>query len=512
MYPGQFNLHTTDKNAMIIPPSNDFYHQPYILKLRNQSVFLDQIQGKEPSNDSYLLQNSERSQYQIIQSKMQELENLSLKQHQEFLSREIQQQQKELSKLWKFCQNHLLPPVTKPKQSALTDQEFQDPQYQNGFETKRAQSFEYQYPFKYDNQSDSISYKNTNRNQKQIRIRQKNSREFQNQQEEFSYLQLPYTKKNPTFRENKLKYRKKRSHLKISRLKVYFLFILAYIRWTKNYRQKRNQKIQLLKQMRQKYTICLEKIANQNVLVCKLIIKQWISKIIDPLFKSFSSNQFIQQSNENSDNPNSPSSIQNRQHQFIQLTNQVMKNMEKITEKDQIPEIIQTSLFLSLFKSQNNKAPIFVSKRTKYYTKNTIKIGNYQEKLIISEYFIFRLLAQHLIDSSNHIVYQNINHKMLCKFIILAILGILQIIFQDYFSELKQYDEPSTQLFQRRIKISKSQDISIITDDNIDQQQSLIYGLHDRQNFQNIIEKNQEWLLEIYTKFSKILSNLHSIL
>ncbi|CAD8147791.1 unnamed protein product [Paramecium octaurelia] len=190
----------------------------------------------------------------------------------------------------------------------------------------------------------------------------------------------------------------------------------------------------------------------------------------------------------------------------------IFKKYGKIYRKDKIPELIQTSLFLSLFKSQNNKAPIFVATRSKYYTKNTIKIGSYQEKLIISEYFIFRLLTQHLIESSNQMVYQYLNHKMLCKFMILSILGILQILFQDFFSELKQYDEPSTELFQRRVKISKSQDISIITDDNIDQQQSLIYGLHDRQNFHNIIEKHSEWLQDICTRFSKILQNLHSIL
>ncbi|CAD8167901.1 unnamed protein product [Paramecium pentaurelia] len=358
----------------------------------------------------------------------------------------------------------------------------------------------------------SYSYNHTNRSYRPSRIQSRNSREFQKYQEDSSQLQLPNFRIKSTPREYQIPYRTKRYHLNVSRIKVLFLYILAYIRWSRNYRQKRVLKLQQLKQIRQKYTKCLETISNQDVLLCKGIIKQWICNIIDPLIKSCSTKQFILQSNENSKNPNSENSIQCRQNQLMLLTNQILNNMEKFTEKDKIPELFQTSLFLSLFKSQNIKAPLFVAKRTKYYTKNTIKIGIYQEKMIISEYFIFRLLISNLIESSNNMIYQNINHKMQCKFIILAIMGILQILYQDYFSELKQLDQPSTELFQRRIKISKQQDISIIIDDNIDQEESLIFGLHSKKHFENLMEKNQEWLQEICLKFAKILNNLHSIL
>ncbi|CAD8062260.1 unnamed protein product [Paramecium sonneborni] len=519
LQPGQFNLHVTDKNSVLSPRQNDLYHQPYVIKLRNKPILLDSsLLGKETLTDSYLSQTNEHSENQLLKQKLCELENQSLKQQNQFLSRELGQRQKEISKLLKICKNQYLPQVNKHKITPFFEQECSEylPSsvifYQNGIDTKRTQSYDYQYSQRNDNQSETNSYKHTNRNIRPSRIQSRNSRELQNYQEDHSNLQLPSVHMRTTSRENQISNRKKRYLKNNSRLRVYLIFILAYVRWCLVYRQKRNKKMQQLKLIRQKYTKCLDNIANQDVLICKDIIRQWISNITDPLIKSFSSHQLIQQANENSKNPNSAISIQARQKQLILLTNNFLTNMEKITEKDKMPELVQNSLFLSLFKSQNVKAPLFVAKRTKYQTKNTLKIGNYQEKMIIGEYFIFRLLAFHLIEVSNNIVYQNMNHKMHCKFLILAILGILQIQFQDYFSELKQLDEPSTKLFQRRIKISKSQDISIITDENIDQEESLIFGLHDRQNFINIMEKNQEWLQEICIKFGKILNNLHSIL
>ncbi|CAD8155893.1 unnamed protein product [Paramecium octaurelia] len=520
LQPGQFNLHITDKNAVFSPRQNDHYHQPYALKLKNKAIQLDSTQyEKDVQIDSHVSQTNELSQNQLLKLKMYELENLSLKQQNELLSREIGHKHKEISKLIKICQYPHLPPVIKPKQYTFLDQEFQEylPStsglYQNGQDSKRAQSYDYQNQQKNDSYSDSISYYHTNRSYRPSRIQSRNSREFQKYNEDPSQLQLPNLRVKSTPREQyQILHRTRRYQLNVSRLKVLFIFILAYTRWSKSYKQKRNLKLQQLKQLRSKYSKCLEKISNQDVLICKAIIKQWISNIIDPLIKSCSSIQFIQQSNENSKNPNSESSIQCRQNQLMQLTIQVMNNMEKFTEKDKIPELIQASLFLSLFKSQNIKAPLFVAKRTKYYAKNTLKIGVYQEKMIAGEYFIFRLFVSNLIESSNYMAYQNINHKMQCKFIILAIMGILQILYEDYFSELKQLDQPSTELFQRRIKISKSQDISIITDDNIDQEESLIFGLHGRKNFDNLMEKNQEWLLDICTKFAKILNNLHQIL
>ncbi|CAD8069278.1 unnamed protein product [Paramecium sonneborni] len=519
LQPGQFNLHVTDKNSVFSQRQKDLYHQPYVLKLKNKPIQLDQsIQGKEFLTDSYLSQTSEHTENYLLKQKLGELENQSLKQQNKYLSRELKQKQKEIFQLIKICQNQHLPQVNKHKLTSFLEQEFSEYQpsagtlNQIGNETKRAQSYDYQYSTKNDNQSDNYSYKHTNRSYRPSRIQSRNSKEFSYIQEDSSNFQLPNLQMRTTSREQQISYRRKRYQKNTSRLRVYLLFILAYVRWSKNYKQQRNQKVQQLKFIRYKYKKGLENIANQDVLTCKVIIKQWISNITDPLIKSFSNNQFIQEAKENSKEPNSANSINARQNQLIQLTNSILTNMEKFTEKDNIPELIQTTLFLSLFKSQNTKASLFLAKRTKFYTKNTLKIGNYQEKMIIGEYFIFRLFAIQLIEISNNLVYQNMSHKMLSKFIILAIMGILQILFQDYFSELKQLDEPSTELFQRRIKISKSQDITIITDDNIDKEESLIFGLHDRQNFENIMEKNQEWLQEICVKFVKILNNLHSIL
>ncbi|CAK62394.1 unnamed protein product (macronuclear) [Paramecium tetraurelia] len=504
MYPGQFNLHITDKNALINRPQNALYNQPYILKLRNQPILLDQIQqGKDVLTDSYLSQSSEQKYNQVQTILTLTHERIQVQ------SSVLNFQVKKLTN----NQKNYLSSGNCVKIICCLQLLNQNKMYQQA-QNFKILNFETELKQEESNHMNISILLNMTINLTLFLI----GRLLENtRSKEFKFHRIVKLIRKIfiltyTCELQKTHILRKQTSTQKTKIQNKHFSLKTYIRWTKNYRQKRNQKIQELKQIRQKYTKCLQTIGNQNVLICKLIIKKWVSQIIDPLIKSFSTNQFIQQSNENSINPNSDSSIQNRQHQFVLLTIQILKNMEKFTEKDKIPELIQTSLFLSLFKSQNNKAPVFVAKRTKFYTKSSVKIGNYQEKLIIGEYFIFRLLLQHLIESSNHMVYQNINHKMLCKFMILSILGILQILFQDYFSELKQYDESSTELFQRRIKISKQQDISIITDDNIDLQQSLIYGLHDRQNFQNIIEKHQEWLQDICTRFSKILQNLHSIL
>ncbi|CAD8147793.1 unnamed protein product [Paramecium octaurelia] len=243
MYPGQFNLHIIDKNAVINRPQNALYNKPYVLKLRNQSVFQDQIQqGKDVLTDSYLSQSSEQSQHQLMKSKLQEIENLSLKQRNEFLSQKINEQQKELSKLWKLCQNHLLPPVTQSKQNGSTDSEFQDSQFRNGFETRRAESYEYQYSPRYDNQSDSISYRQTTRKYKKHRIQQKNSVDLQNQSEKFSYLHIPASYKKPTYKENKLPHRKKRYRINTSRLKSLFFIHPSLYQMDKKLQAKKKSK------------------------------------------------------------------------------------------------------------------------------------------------------------------------------------------------------------------------------------------------------------------------------
>ncbi|CAD8071668.1 unnamed protein product [Paramecium sonneborni] len=431
------------------------------------------------------LQQQMAAQNQILKQQLIEIENRQLKLQNELLSQQVQKIQIDLENTIKLISKKKKNPSIKQNLSHL---------------------------------SSSSQVSQRNQKQKSLSIASSDTKEIdqklQEEKNKFEAIEFQISEafdvqnhkqtNNGNMKKQKTQKRLRRK----KKIKKYLIAVLACIRL--QWKQRAKLKKQKQKILKEKLDIAKQKILaipEENIRNLLLI---WVKDLFDEIIQILNSKEFQTHCDKPNYDANQDENITYRQELIINLTQVFFDRLEQMTREKNLPTLIVDLMYLSLFHSQNPKVSLFVAKRTNFYAKNNIKISNQQEMLIISEYIFFRLIIQYMLKIFNSLKYKNETHEKLCKFFSTIIASFIQILYIDFFEDLKFVNQINVQLYQRKIVLNENLQAFMLEDDQIDEQEQLILGLHDRQQFEILFQQQMDWITQIGKKFYQILLNLHN--
>ncbi|CAD8159782.1 unnamed protein product [Paramecium octaurelia] len=433
------------------------------------------------------LQQFMAAQNQQLKQQLIEIENRQLKLQNELLSQQVQKIQIDLENTLKIISKKKKNPsiqqnMAKLSQSSNFSQKYQKQQSLSIASSDTKEEETQRYNDKIPNKNEAIEF--------QI------SDNFENQ--------------NPKHHSNRQSHKTQKSLKKRKRLKKYLIVVLACIRLLWKQRMKLKENRLKLKRLKEKFEIAKQKllaIPEDNI---RNLLSTWVNDLLEEVIQILNSEQFYAHCDTPNYNANKDENIIYRQELIIQITYNFFDRLEYMTRDKLLPSLIIDLMYLSLFQSQNPKVSLFVAKRTNFYVKNTLKLSNQQEMLIISEYLFFRLIIQYMLKTFNSLKYKNDTHEKLCKFFVTIIASFIQILYIDFFEDMKFVKQINVQLYQRKIVLDEKLKAYLLDDDKIDEGENLILGLHDRSQFEQLFQQQMEWINHLGKTFYQILQNLHN--
>ncbi|CAD8069280.1 unnamed protein product [Paramecium sonneborni] len=440
------------------------------------------------------LQQVMHTQNQLLKQQLMEIENRQLKLQNEMLQQQVVKIQKDVENTFKIISKQKLPQINTYNSQTDTQQ----------IQSNRSMVSQIKQN-QLNNKKRSISFQlDESQTEKDI----DDVQDLQQNGLEDDTIDFEYKNRKKTATQKVLSNSKQKKYYR--KIKIAFLAVLAYVRWSKNFRLKRLEQSKKLKIIREKFEKTKQFILSIKEDQIKQALYQWVENIFKEFIYELSKPEFIKHCLTQDYNPNSDDNIIYRQKLILKLTLDFFIRLEKMTQINLLPKLIVNLMYLSLFLSQNSKASLFVAKRTNFYMKNSIKISNQQEKMIIGEYILFRLIIQNMLNIFNNIEYQNKIHEKLTKFFATVIASFIQILYIDYFEDIKLVKEINVQLYQRKIVLDENLKALIILEDKIDENELLILGLQDRDLFETLFQQQLDWISNISKIFHKIILNLHS--
>ncbi|CAD8157443.1 unnamed protein product [Paramecium pentaurelia] len=435
------------------------------------------------------LQQFMAAQNQQLKQQLIEIENRQLKLQNELLSQQVQKIQFDLENTLKL--------ISKKKKNPSIQQNLAKLSQSSNFSSKYQKQ-----------QSLSIASSDTKEEETQ-RFNDKNT--SKNEAIEFQISENFENLNHKQFNNgNRQSYKIQKSQRRKKRLKKYVIVVLACIRllWKQRIKIKENRL--KLKKIKEKFEIAKQKllaIPEENI---RNLLSTWVNDLLEEIIQILNSEQFYAHCDTPNYNANKEENIVYRQELIIKLTQNFFDRLEYMTRDNILPSLIIDLMYLSLFYSQNPKVSLFVAKRTNFYVKNTIKLSNQQEMLIISEYIFFRLIIQYMLKIFNQLKYKNDTHEKLCKFFVTIIASFIQILYIDFFEDMKFVKQINVQLYQRKIVLDEKLKAYLLEDDKIDEGENLILGLHDRSQFEQLFQQQMDWITQMGKTFYQILLNLHN--
>ncbi|CAK62395.1 unnamed protein product (macronuclear) [Paramecium tetraurelia] len=484
-------------NSLSIKSNREHYSSSFENDLRKSLLAQSQLeyQGK--------LQQVMDTQNELLRHQLLEIQNRQLKFQNEVLQQQVEKIQHDVENTFKLVTKQKLPALNGQYQNQIAQQIINNESIISQIKQHHliAETNKFRNYLK-ENQLESME-----------RIEKIERMEKMEKQSENTIKVIPQS----TIRDNSNDYEFKIKKITIpqkpkkyvTRLKVIFLVVLAYVRWSKEFRVKRIEQAKKLKQIREKFQFTKQKILLINEDQIKLQLYQWVENVFDEFIYELCRPEFLKHCQTKDYDPSSHDNIIYRQGLILKLTLDYFIRLEKMTQMNVLPKLIVNLMYLSLFLSQNSKAPLFVAKRTNFYLKNSIKISSPQEKMIIGEYLLFRLIIQNMLIIFNNIKYHNRIHEKLTKFFVTIIASFIQILYMDYFEDIKLVKQINVELYQRKIVLDENLKALMILEEQIDENELLILGLQDRSQFEILFQQQMDWIQNISKIFHKIIMNIH---